>query len=93
MLKHMECNGVQWGSEQQLHVQLLYYADMWVLLGARVYAMFHAVWKVEKGLFVDITSLPGSSNKAMGWDSVHWQKKLSKQKECTCDNIDWAVQV
>ena len=35
MLKHMECNGVQWGSKQQLHVQLLYYDgfDMRVLLG------------------------------------------------------------
>ena len=35
MLKHMECNVVQWGSKQQLDVQLLYYAgfDMWVLLG------------------------------------------------------------
>ena len=35
MLKHMECNGVQWDSKQQLQVQLLYYAgfDMRVLLG------------------------------------------------------------
>ena len=35
MLKHMECNGAQWGSKQQLQVQLLYYDgfDMRVLLG------------------------------------------------------------